>query len=67
MELTACETYSWTVTITPDCSGKSNNSNVWTDFKVIPENEDSEVIDDSGEKIYSKKGSLPNIVIRCLE
>jgi len=46
----ACETYTYEVTLTPDCSGNSNNSNVWTDFKV------------SGE---SKKGDLSNIVIAC--
>ncbi|MDO8928096.1 MAG: hypothetical protein Q7W54_03820 [Bacteroidota bacterium] len=50
MDLVACQTYTWTVTLTPDCSGKSNNSNVWTDFKV---------------NNSSKKGSLTNIVISC--
>lgn len=34
MDLVACKTYTWTVDLTPDCSGKSPNSNVWTDFKV---------------------------------
>ena len=46
----ACKTYTYEVTLTPDCSGKSGNSNVWTDFKV------------GGE---SKKGELANIVITC--
>lgn len=46
----ACTTYTWTVVLSPDCSGKSKNSNVWTDFKV------------GGE---SKKGELANIVIAC--
>jgi hypothetical protein len=50
MDLVECEPISWTVTLTPDCSGNSNNSNVWTDFKV------------NG---FSKKGSLSNIVIPC--
>lgn len=46
----ACKSYTYTVTLTPDCSGNSNSSNVWTDFKV------------GGE---SKKGELANIVIAC--
>lgn len=50
MSFTACEPVSWTVTLTPDCSGHSNNSNVWTDFKVND---------------ASKKGTLSNIVIQC--
>jgi hypothetical protein len=50
MDLVACNTYTWTVTLTPDCSGNSNNSNVWTDFKV---------------NNISKKGSLTNISIPC--
>jgi hypothetical protein len=65
MELIACETYSWTVTLTPDCSGNSSNSNVWTDFKVAPTSEDIDAVDEIGVKIYSKKGDLQNIVISC--
>ncbi|HSP40312.1 MAG TPA: hypothetical protein VLN46_02690 [Gillisia sp.] len=34
MNLEACEEYSWTITLTANCSGKSGQSNVWTDFKV---------------------------------
>lgn len=34
MDLDACHTYTWTLTLQKDCSGKSGNSNVWTDFKV---------------------------------
>lgn len=65
MELIACETYSWTVTLTPDCSGHSNNSNVWTDFKVASVDENIDAVDELGVKIYSKKGNLQNIVISC--
>jgi hypothetical protein len=50
MNLVGCQTYTWNVILTPDCSGNSNNSNVWTDFKI-------------GEE--SQKGSLSNIVIPC--
>lgn len=50
MSFTECETVSWTVTLTPDCSGNSGKSNVWTDFKVND---------------VSKKGELDNIVIEC--
>ena len=50
MSFIKCEPVSWTVTLTPDCSGHSGKSNVWTDFKV---NDDS------------KKGSNANIVIDC--
>lgn len=50
MALTACTEYSWTVTLTPDCSGSSPSSNVFTDFKV------NEV---------SKKGNLNNIIVPC--
>lgn len=50
MSFTECEPVSWTVTLTPECSGHSNQSNVWTDFKVND---------------VSKKGSLENIVIEC--
>lgn len=67
MELIACETYSWTVTLTPDCSGNSNNSNVWTDFKVAPVDENINAENEFGVKIYSKKGNLQNIVISCPE
>ena len=34
MDLTACTTYNWTVTLDAKCSGNSQSSNVWTDFKV---------------------------------
>jgi len=34
MSFEACKTYTFTVDLTPDCSGSSGNSNVWTDFKV---------------------------------
>lgn len=34
MDLTACEVYTWTVTLAANCSGGSGKSNVWTDFKV---------------------------------
>ena len=51
MDLVACNTYTWTVTLNPDCSGKGNSkSNVWTDFNV---------------GVDSKKGSLENIEILC--
>lgn len=50
MDLDACEIYTWTLTLTPDCSGNSNESNVWTDFKVND---------------ISKKGDLANIVTNC--
>jgi hypothetical protein len=34
MDLNACQTYTWTVTLTANCSGNAKQSNVWTDFKV---------------------------------
>lgn len=34
MDLTECETYTWTVILTANCSGNSGQSNVWTDFKI---------------------------------
>lgn len=34
MNLVACQVYTWTVDLAPNCSGQSPNSNVWTDFKV---------------------------------
>jgi hypothetical protein len=34
MNLVACETYEWTVTLVANCSGNSGQSNVWTDFKI---------------------------------
>lgn len=34
MDLEACETYIWIVTLKANCSGNSSKSNVWTDFKV---------------------------------
>lgn len=45
-----CEPVSWTVNLTPNCSGNSGHSNVWTDFKVND---------------VSKKGELDNIVLVC--
>ena len=50
MNLVACQVYTWTVDLTPNCSGNSPNSNVWTDFKV------NEV---------SKKGDLATITEAC--
>ncbi|MFO7674334.1 MAG: hypothetical protein R6V74_11550 [Lutibacter sp.] len=58
MNLEACTTYTWTVTLTPNCSGNSNNSNVWTDFKVV--NNDGDLLNDS-----KKNNKTPNIVISC--
>lgn len=52
MDLEACHTYEWTVTLSKDCSGHSGNSNLWTDFKV---NNDS------------KKEDLDNIRQSCPE
>jgi len=34
MDLVACETYNWTLTMTKDCNANTPNNNVWTDFKV---------------------------------
>ena len=34
MDLKACDVYTWTVFLTGDCSGNSNESNLWTDFNV---------------------------------
>lgn len=50
MNLVACQSYVFIVTLSPDCSGHSGNSNVWTDFKVND---------------VSKKGELTNIEIAC--
>jgi hypothetical protein len=50
MDFTACELVEWTVFLSPNCSGNSPNSNVWTDFKI-----------NGG----SKKGELENIVLPC--
>jgi len=58
MDLVACTTYTWTITLTPNCSGHSKNSNVWTDFKV--ENNDGNFENDS-----KKNNETPNIVIAC--
>lgn len=58
MNLVACTTYTWTVTLTPNCSGHSQNSNVWTDFKV--NNNDGDLENDS-----KKNEETPNIVIAC--
>lgn len=58
MNLVACTTYTWTVILSPNCSGHSNNSNVWTDFKVV--NSDGNLLNDS-----KKNNDTPNIVIAC--
>ncbi len=50
MNLDACSEYTWTISLTGDCSGNSEESNLWTDFKV------DEV---------SKKGELVNITRSC--
>ncbi|MEP6262931.1 MAG: hypothetical protein ABJ092_15250 [Gillisia sp.] len=34
MDLAACQVYTWTVTLTPDCNASQPNSQAWTDFKV---------------------------------
>lgn len=52
MDLEACTTYEWTATLTPLCRGNSQESNVFTDFKV---NE------------ISKMGGLPIIKMSCSE
>jgi hypothetical protein len=52
-DLEACTTYNWTVILTPNCSGHSPNSNVWTDFKV----------NDFSKKNISEP--TPNIEISC--
>lgn len=59
MNLNACETYSWTVTLAPDCKGQTKKSNVWTDFKVVPQDA---TLEDSA---YSKKESPDNIEMSC--
>lgn len=51
MSFTKCEPVSWTVTLTPDCSGHSGKSNVWTDFKV--------------NDVTKKHAGTPNIEIDC--
>lgn len=52
MNLEACETYTWTVSLVPDCSGQGNSKgNVWTDFKV------------NGNS--KKNEDTPNIEIGC--
>lgn len=53
MNLEACHTYWWTLTLQKDCSGNSRNSNVWTDFKV----------DDVSKKNISSP--TPNITQSC--
>ncbi len=60
MNLVACTTYEWTVTLSPDCSGNSGNSNVWTDFNAS--NNDGDTENDSKKNISE---STPNIVISC--
>lgn len=50
MNLEACHTYEWTLTLEKDCSGHSGKSNLWTDFKVND---------------VSKKGDLKNIEQSC--
>jgi hypothetical protein len=51
MDLVACQEYTWTVDLTPDCSGSSANSNVWTDFKV--------------DDISKKNSETPTITESC--
>lgn len=58
MDLVNCTIYTWTATLSPDCSGNSKNSNVWTDFKVLNNNGDLE----NGSK---KNDETPTIVIAC--
>ena len=50
MDLAACQVYTWTVTLTPDCNGNQPNSQAWTDFKV---------------NNVSKKGDVNNIILSC--
>ncbi|MCM8568118.1 hypothetical protein NE848_01940 [Gramella jeungdoensis] len=51
LDLEACETYWWTVSLEKDCNGSTPNNNVWTDFKVND---------------VSKKNELtPNITQSC--
>jgi len=51
MDLVACETYNWTVSMIKDCNGSSPNNNVWTDFKI--------------DTISKKNIDTPNIVYPC--
>ena len=51
MDLNACEEYSWMVTLKKDCSGNSQNSNVWTDFKV--------------NDVSKKNENTPNLTQNC--
>ena len=63
MNLVACTKYTWTVTLVAKCSGKSSQSNVWTDFKVLPFDFNEETDSDSN---YSKKNeNTPNIIFPC--
>lgn len=51
MDLSACESYSWTFKLSADCRGAGQNAvNLWTDFTVSDE---------------SKKGNLNNIRQSC--
>tara|TARA_R100001369_G_scaffold22674_1_gene41275 strand:- start:29376 stop:30080 length:705 start_codon:yes stop_codon:yes gene_type:complete len=51
MNLNACQEYSWAVTLQKNCSGGSQNSNVWTDFKV--------------NDVSKKNENTPNLVQNC--
>ncbi len=53
MDLDACTTYEWTVELLKNCNGNSNNSNVWTDFKV--------------NDVSRKNDATPNITENCPE
>lgn len=51
MNLDACTTYQWTVELARECSGNSQNSNVWTDFNV--------------DGVSKKNSATPNITQSC--
>ncbi|MDR5590870.1 hypothetical protein [Christiangramia sp. SM2212] len=51
MDLVSCTNYEWTVTLEKNCSGNSQNSNVWTDFKV--------------NDVSKKNNNTPNLTQSC--
>ncbi len=51
MDLDACSVYSWTVSLSGDCSGNSGKSNLWTDFKV--------------NEVSKKNENTPNLTQNC--
>jgi hypothetical protein len=51
MNFTKCVPVSWTVGLSPKCSGHGGQSNLWTDFKV--------------NDISKKNANTPNIVATC--